>query len=581
MIKFLKKHYHKNYRRNYTHAKKLFVFDLILLFTAILMLGASVFLFLWKPSLTEQIDLSVSLGEARIKSGEEVRLTINYANNSKYALGSVSLGMRLPEGFVINRDKTATNVFSDNSIFSSIAKIAPGAIGQAEIYGWFWSEPNKEAKFTANLSYQPANKDTREQKLASLMATLPDSILSGQLFMATATLPNFPLKFTYVLQNSGAKTIDNVSVASNWPGAITNEEDSAGFSLLPNESKTIAGDITTPRKSGNYSFSLTPTVLVNNTAIAQIASAREFKIFAPEIISSARLLKNLNYVEPEQNFPINLSWENKSGFKLENITLHLTSNLFNVVDWKKTAQENNAQTEPNGLYFNSQSRTNLADGNANSSDNFDLVIYLLPNFNFSEMENANLEIYPSVKGEVAQISGQEFNQEGSGLRVPLATEVSFNEVSARYYTSDGDQLGRGPLPPQVGKTTKYWIVVNIANTSNALNEASFTGSLPAGVEFTGKQSVTIGPQITFNPSNRTLSWRYHSLPAYSQTGLYFEVAVTPQSSQIGQNILLANSLQFSATDDFTNKKFGFSHPALNNTLNSNDAGRDLGSKVRE
>lgn len=581
MFKFLNRYYRKRYHGLYQHAKKLFVFDLALLLFALAMLGSSIFLFFWQPTLSGQIDLSLSLGNGRIKSGEEVRLTLNYSNRSKHVLRSVSLGLRLPEGFVINRDKTPKNIFSDDSIFSSITEIAPGASGQAEVYGTFWSELNKETKFTANLSYQPENKTDREQKLASLAAALPDSVLTGQLTMATSTLANFSLNFSYTLKNSGAQTINRISVASNWPGAIADETAATDFSLAPNETKTISGAITTPAKSGNYSFTLTPTVLINNTAIAQIAGAMELHIFAPEIISRAQLLPNLTYAEPGQNFPINLGWENKSGFKLENITLHLAANLPNVVDWQKTAKANRAQAETDGIYFNSQSRTNLADGNPESADNFNLVIYLLPNFNFSETENANLEIYPVVKGRVAQISAQEFSQDGSGLRVPLATEVEFSEIAARYYTSEGDQLGRGPLPPQVGKTTKYWITVNVANSSNALSDAVFTGSLPAGVEFTGKQSVTIGPQITFNPASRAVSWRHHSLPAYSQTGLYFEVAITPQSSQVGQNIILVNSLNFSATDNFTNKKFNLAHGPINNALEKNDAGRKLGSKVVE
>lgn len=581
MYRLLKNYYHQLYRHNYLHAKKLFVFDIILFLTAIFALGAGMFLSFWKPSTANLLDISLSLGETQIKSGDEIRLTLNYANHSQYALRSVSLGLRLPEGFVIDRNKTAKNVFSDDSIFPSVNTLAPGASGQTEIYGSFWNEPNKDTRFVASLSYQLENKSGREQKLASLIAKLADSVLIGQLFIPTSTLPNFPLEFTYVLKNSGARTIDNISITSDWPDAITNEEAATNFSLPPNESKTITGVLTTPSKSGTYSFGLTPTILVNNKIVAQSASMREFKIFAPEIISNAKLSQNLSYAEPEQNFPIDISWENKSDFKLQNLTLHLASNLSGVVDWTKTAKENNAQPEVNGLFFDSRSRTNLANGNPDSADNFGVTIYLLPNFNLAETENANLEIYPVVKGQIAQIAAQKFSQEGSRLRLPLATEASFGEISARYYTSEGDQLGRGPLPPQVGKTTKYWIVVNIANTSNALSDAVFTGSLPAGVEFTGKQSVTIGPQIIYNPTSRAVSWRHNSLPAYSQTGLYFEVAITPNNSQAGQTALLAESLKFSATDDFTGKKFNLSHALINNVLPNTDRGRVFGAKVVE
>ncbi|MEK7131137.1 MAG: hypothetical protein AAB797_00170, partial [Patescibacteria group bacterium] len=578
MFKFLNRYYHKKYHGKYQHAKKLFVFDLALLLFAFVVLGTSVFLFLWKPSLTGQIDVSISLGSERIKSGDEIHLTVDYANKSKFKLNNISLGLRLPEGFIIDRNKTAKDIFSDDSTFASLKEIKAGATGQVEIYGWFWSEPNKDARFIANLSYQPENSSDREQKLAYFVANLSDSVLTGQLVISTTTLPNFPLKFTYTLTNSGNRTLNNISIANSWNTNVMNAKDTSNISLPPGGNKVIEGQLVTPNQSGDFYFSITTFVLANNHLVPQAPSSKELKIFAPQIISSARLLPDLNYAEPNQIIPIEIKWENKGDFKLTDITLHLTSNLGDVVDWKKTAAENNARIETGGIFFDSASRTNLSDGNPNSSDYFTVNTYLLPTFNLNGVEKTNLEIYPIV---FASIAGQEFNQEGARIRIPLATEVNFNNIEARYYTSEGDQLGRGPLPPQVGKTTKYWIFVKILNTTNALNNAVFNTSLPDGVAFTGKQSASIGPQLNYNSADRAISWKYNTLPANSQTGLYFEVAVTPQSSQIGQNILLTNSLHFSAIDEFTNKKFDFSRSPLSNVLNPNDAGYNLGSKVRE
>ncbi len=579
MYKLLHKHYHKNYHGTYQHAKKLFFFDLALLAFAVVLLGSTVFLWLWKPSLTGLVDISMSLGNARIKSGEEVLLTIKYKNKSKFKLSDVSLGLHLPDGFIIDRNKTSKNTFSDQSTFPAIKEIQAGAAGQAEIYGWFWTEPNKEELFATNLSYKPENNSGREQKLSSFISRMPGSVLAGQLDMSTSTLPNTNIKFTYTLTNSGSQKIDNISITNNWNANVMNEKDTKNISLEAGDSKIIEGQLITPNKSGDFAFSITPQVLINNHLVSQSPTTKELQIFAPQIISSARLMENIGYAEPGQVLPVEIKWQNKSDFKLQNITLHLASNLQNVIDWKKTAKENSAKTEVNGIFFDNNSRTQLSDGNPNSADTFTVKIYLLPNFNLPELEKTNLEIYPLVKGQASQAPDQQFSQEGSRARIPLATEVNFN-VETRYYTTEGDQLGRGPLPPQVGKATKYWIFVKISNTTNAINETAFSASLLAGVEFTGKQSTSIGPQITYNNANRSISWRYNTLPANSQTGLYFEVSITPSASQIGQNILLTNSLQFSATDEFTGKQFNFSRSPLNNSLQSDDAGQKFGSRVK-
>lgn len=582
MIKLLKNHYHKNYHGIYQHAKKLFVFDLALLLLAFAMLVTSVFLFLWKPGLSDQIDMSISLGGERIKSGDEIHLTIDYVNKSKFKLNDVSLGLHLPDGFIVDRNKTAREIFSENSTFISLKELKAGATGQAEVYGWFWSEPNKDTRFIANFSYQPENNTMREQKLSSFVANLSESILTGQLTIPTSTLPNTGLNFTYTLTNSGDRALNNISIANNWNANIFNAKDISNISIPPGGIKVIQGQLTTPNQSGNFSFSVTPQILVNNHLIPLAPSVKELHIFAPQVISSARLLQNFDYAEPGQILPVEISWENKGEFKLQNLTLHLAANPTGVIDWVKTAKENGARIEKNGIYFDSNSRTNLSNGNPHSTDTFIANIYLLPAYFFPGLgENFSLEIYPIVKAEADQVTGQAFSQEGSRIRLPLATEVDFSNIETRYYTTEGDQLGRGPLPPQVGKTTKYWVFVKILNTTNAINDAIFGTSLPEGIEFTGKQSTSIGPQLDYNATSRAITWKYSTLPANSQTGLYFEVSVKPAGSQIGQNILLTNSLQFSATDNFTNKKFDFSHQPLNNVLNSNDSGHGAGSKVRE
>ncbi len=579
MLKHLKNHYHKNYHGIYAHAKKLFAFDLALLFFAAVMIAGNLFLFFWKPSIVGLINLSISLGNERIKSGDAVSITINFTNTSKIKLTDVSLGLRLPEGFVVDRSKTPAEIFSDHSTFTPVKELSAGASGQVEVYGWLWVEPKKEERFIANLSYRPEDKKNREQKLSSIIANIPESVLVGNLDFATSTFSNSPVKFTYTLQNLSDRTIDNISILQTLGVDTLNEQNNTKFSIQPNEIKVINEQFTTPNKPGQFTLSIIPKILVNNHLISLGLNSRTFKTFAPQITSSAKLLKTTNYAEPGQIIPLEIVWENKSELKLQDMSLHLTSNLENVVDWKKTAQENHAKAEQDGLFFDSKSRTSLGNGSPKNNDKFTINVYLLPRFNLPTLENAKLEIYPIMKAVASQVAGQQFSQEGTRISVPLATEARFSGAEARYYTDEGDQLGRGPLPPKIGKETKYWIFVKITNTSNAIEDVQFSTSLPEGVTFTGKQSTTIGPQLKYNNNNRSVSWQYESLPANSQTGLYFEVAVTPKNSQLGQNLQLTNAIQFTATDKFINKKIELSQSSINNILDKNDGGYSLGSKV--
>ena len=47
---------------------------------------------------------------------------------------------------------------------------------------------------------------------------------------------------------------------------------------------------------------------------------------------------------------------------------------------------------------------------------------------------------------------------------PILIRLNSNlavQVYPMYYAPTGDQLGRGPLPPKVGETTKYWIFCEV------------------------------------------------------------------------------------------------------------------------
>jgi len=174
-------------------------------------------------------------------------------------------------------------------------------------------------------------------------------------------------------------------------------------------------------------------------------------------------------------------------------------------------------------------------------------------------------------------SGKAWEKSGTPVALPMTTEISWN-AKAIYFTDDGNQLGRGAIPPQVGETTKYWILIQINNTVNAAKDVKFSAELPTGVEFTNRQSVTIGPEL--KSQNGTVGWSYKELPAGSQTGLYFEVAVTPQTNQVGQALTLIKSMSLSATDSITNKNYNLNLGAINNQLGKNDQGTAAGYLVK-
>ena len=575
---FFHGYYHKNYHGLYRHAKKLFVFDLGLLGLAIFMLASSLFFFFWKPGLADLVDLTLSLGGNRIKSGDYIHLTANYANRSKQTLTKTTLAIHLPDGFIIDRAKTPESVFSKDSIFN-LNDVKPGAKGQAEIYGWLWAEPKKELRLNSYISYTPESFNSPEQKLTSFLVNLPESVLTGTLDVTTSTFPNLRLPFTYKLTNTGEVKIDNINIQHTAPGVLTSADKLEKLSLEPKETKIFTGTILTPNKTGTYPFNLTPVVLINDQAIPQLPADQKITVYFPNLSSEARFVNAPNFAESGMDLPVEISWLNNSDQTFNNLKIKITATA-GALDVKATAKANNLKIESGNLIIDSSARTALAGGKPGASDKFTVNLKLLSTLALGQVENAYLEITPAVVAQLSEVPGQNFEPLGNPAKIPLASELKL-KAEARYYTPEGDQLGRGPLPPRVGQTTKYWIFVQINNTSNAVNSAKFSTTLPEGVSFTGKQSVTIGPEIKYDAGSKTVAWNYNLIPANSQTGLYFEISATPTAGQAGRNLNLTDALNFTATDDFVNKNFNLTRPGLTNVLGSDDLGSGKGAVVTQ
>ncbi len=563
----LHRHYHARYHGVYRHAKKLFVFDLALLGLAVAMLGASLFFFFWKPGTTDLIDLSLSIGSGRVRSGEKMILNIEYTNRSKFILHDTILALRLPPGFIL-LDTPPKTVFQ-------IGKVAPGSTQEIKIAGQLWSNMKTDEKIVGSLTYRAEDNKETEQKISAMILNLPESVLSlsAEIPVSSFARANLPLQLT--LQNTGIEKINNILLSHNWSGKIILNEDAKNLSLEAGASKTISGSLKTPDKNGAVPLRIFAQVNINNHPLAQAEVNQDIQIVSPQIFSKIEI-PDTAFATPGDTLTAKITIKNNNAFAIQNAKIRLVSTL-GVLNIPGTAQENKLKIEGNDLILNSQNRTLLANLEAGQSDEFTIRLKLRSHFSLAQGVK-NFKIEPIVEAQLANLPDQKFSKTGVSATLPLTAEVSFSTVPV-YYTADGEQMGRGPLPPQVGETTKYYIFINFANTLNNITNISMRAVLPAGIEMGQRRNVTVGQLMTYNPSDRAISWNYTELPAWSQTGLYFDVAVTPTADQIGQNITLLKDIQFSATDKITGKKFNFSVPTLNNVLKVNDPGFTKGSLV--
>jgi len=150
--------------------------------------------------------------------------------------------------------------------------------------------------------------------------------------------------------------------------------------------------------------------------------------------------------------------------------------------------------------------------------------------------------------------------EGATTRDGELTYVMTSPVAldsfARYAAPSGDQIGRGPLPPYAGETTKYWVFWNLRGTTNELTNVRIEGELGANVTFTGRQTVSTNSGVTFDAASNEMVWTSDSVsPTFSPSskivGIALELALTPTDDQIGTVPTLLKNIRVAGTDAVT------------------------------
>lgn len=572
----LHRHYKTKYEGIYKNAKKLFVFDLILLAGSLILLGVSLFFFFWKPTIVDLVDVNFSVHAERIMAGDEISISIDYKNRSKHKLEEVILAVHLPTGFLIDRQKTPVEIFSLNST-ADIGSLEAGATGKIVIYGRYFVMPLTDEKITAYFSYRPEDKKNKEQKIAGAYIKTVGSNLAIEMDSPNSSLPGYSVPFAITLQNNGPLPLENINVsADNLELVFDKPESAINISISSKEQVKLLGTLRAPSADGDHIFTISAVATVNNTPIVISKLEKQIKSIYPKINSGISLQFDKPYADGSDVIPLRVYWNNSGDRAVAETRLRFVFTP-GVVDLNATARENKLTISGNELIADKKTRTSFFDGSPGASDEFVINLKLLPFFKTDGQKT--LEIKVVAEAVLPENVEQKITTESSEkISINLATQINWH-IKPVYYTDEGDQLGRGPLPPVVGEETKYWVFVEINNGLNPIENNYFSVELGDGIKFTGKESVTIGSKFIHDNDSNTISWSHPSVPANSSVGLYFEVVTTPTASQAGKNIILIKNAEYRAKDSAVNKEINLKYGQINNTLSKSDRGSEYKSQV--
>lgn len=547
----LKKHYTKKYHGKYTHAKKLFVVDLILLGIVGFLAFINIYLALGGKFdffvLTDRALLDVSYSKEKIVSGEEITFYINYLNNSDDILEETSLTVDLPNHFVLNSYRPES--FDAHNHILTIGNLPAGANGKLEISGRLYGSIEEPQNLTGVFSYNVGNRQGNQLFTAAYF--IEDSNIRAIVNLPNEAVKNQLFNFTVDYYNDSSQKIDKILIVPEWQADFRLSRANISFD------SALGGFIINNLEAGETGRLEIEGALFTNKEKEDL-SLKTYLILDKDKLLQKRELGSVGIVDTKTSFVV--SWpESEDNIGLgETVNYKLKYGNNGDYSIRNVLLKAVIESEPLGIkeenfIFDFNSHPELALLRPGSAGEINFIYQIQKQLSWNEV----IEGEPVVKSYIIaeyileDETDRRVREQSPAREQKINTNLSV-DAFARYFSGSGDQLGRGPLPPEVGAPTKYWIFWHPTNNLSDAEDVLITAVLPENVELTGLSLPM--DLISFDPATRQISWQVGRVNKYSGTpgkGVSFEVSLIPDETQVGGFANLIENIILKGKDIFT------------------------------
>jgi hypothetical protein len=532
-IRHLKRRHERHYRDNYFHLWA----DLLLLGTLIGSLVIAIILFFWQP--TPNFLFTIKQSSDNIKSNTIEKFVIDYKNQEADEVNNVVFKLGFPHYFVL-KEIGQNGLYNDKDKVFTLGNLKKGASGQIIISGLVRGPINDHQLISAYLTYD-YHGFTKEY-LLGFNYVLNNSALGLKVKLADKVYDEIKTPASLELTNSSTEVLDNIFVAPNTEAWNVYSEDPTWVDnnfkidhLNPGETKTLNFLLTNKAGLGERDFSIKVNQLIDDNLNEQTSFDQKITISRPSLLVSFK--PTINNSSLPGKLTGNIIIKNQEDTDIKNLSLVISSSNDRVS-------------------FSNFSSTNVSVSSSglisvpNLGANEEKTIFL--NVDITRKEVAvNESFYPLITSSYT-FNNENFTYTSAAALIKVATNISLHSA-AYYYSLQGDQLGIGPLPPQIDIPTTYWVIWEINNLGNDVSNLSMTAKLPLNIAW-GEQEVVGSGDLTYNPANRTIAWNVKDIS--KNGGNYranFAITLLPSSLDIGTSPTLLTNQGFIAKDSFTDQ----------------------------
>lgn len=524
--------------------------DILGVVTLIATLAALVY-FVWPHKTPDFILIDASIAPQEVITGDLSTLTFRYENNSDEVIKNARLTFTLPEHFEL-ASVESSDAQEVSTLTFDLGDIAPTAYGFIHVRGTMFGDVGGEQIVTTTLSYTYSDENIADTKIKDHIFKPVRSALALELALPEHLVAYQAIEGEIRYTNTGSVTFPELIIAPQWPETFTLSTSSP--TIQSNNTFRVRaiepGEIGVISFSGRLgsetdsTFSFLPSFSFDTASYQQTTLVDTVEILPTPLQLSHAVTESS--VVPGSNITIELNYENVSDFALSDVQLCISSNLDLLSSTGITGG-----SYQNGSFCFSDIIDVIEPHDRGTLDMRIPIKTSLSRSATNVYESLNLTTTPRARFTFSPDDQPvTVNTVGSPFSLAVTSPIILSSFG-RYWGPSGDQLGRGPIPPIVGETTKYWIFWNISGTTNELANLSLSAELGPNVELTGRTSSSVGDAITSH--NGTVTWFIGSLnptlpPESSVVGIAFEVAITPTEDQIGTTPTLLESTRATGTD---------------------------------
>ncbi|MDD3284832.1 MAG: hypothetical protein PHZ07_04535 [Patescibacteria group bacterium] len=573
------------YKKRSSSGKRIFIAIFVLfVIAAVTILG--MYFFGNKKLNGEGVSLSIE-GSDDIISGEGVNLKIKYKNNESVKVENISLRIDYPDGFHFITSDPYAKTLSLN--VWELEDLKPGQSGEINLTSQIIGLKDQNIIINAVLSYEPANFsstfDVKSQKTLKIKDSLMDISVEAPEEIGNNNRVTYNIKYKNISNN----TLNNFRIRLDYPDNFTIIE-SNGDAKFSEKDIWIIDEI---RKGEENNLQITGFIDLDAMTSSTVDIILEVKSISEELsiasnsidsnwypyitvnkdimMSNVPIVLKVSSNSSDIDAPINwgdeihyvIYYKNNTDKAINDaqISMKLDSDY---LDWDSLKDDYGGEikAEQKTITWDKSSIPSLAKLEKGQEAKIDFTIKLKAfESGFTNKNN----YFVNSSSSLSYKDGTESKSVDSNILInKIKTPIEFS-TNARYYDEYGKEVGSGPLPPEVGKSTKYEIVFNIKPVLSSIKGISVKTILPPGVDFVNGL-IEDGQEIKFETATRQVIWNIDSIEAGKSTLAKFNVIITPDKSQIGKEITLVNAINLIATDVYSNSKINTTNTYLTTNL---------------